>query len=55
MLNTVDLFLLVGVQRRAAKMIKCLEHLLDEERLSNLDLFSLGRRRLREDLIFINI
>ena len=32
-------------------MIKDLQHLLYEERLSILDLFSLGKRQLREDLI----
>ena len=32
-------------------MIKGLEHLLYEKRLRNLGMFSLGKRRLRENLI----
>jgi len=35
--------LLEGVQQRASKKIKGLEHLLYEGRLSNLGLFNLGK------------
>ena len=42
-----DRDLLEGVQQRAGRMIKGLEHLLYEERLGDLDL----KRRLRGDLI----
>ena len=50
-INVKDADMLERVQKRATKIIPSLRNLSYKERLKRLDMFSLRRRRLKDDMI----
>ena len=48
-----DMDLLEGIQQRATKMIQGMEHLPCKDRLKDLGLFTLEKKRLHDDLIVV--